>query len=98
MDADMDNVYMVTIMADDRMAYTDTHDVMVRVTDVDDMVGPDPADTLLTEYDDDKDGWIDLAEARIAVGDYFRSPKGTYLSLDDTRKVVGLYFEYKRQQ
>ena len=35
MDADMDNVYMVTIMADDRTAYTDTHDVMVRVTNED---------------------------------------------------------------
>ena len=37
MDADMDNVYMVTIMADDRTAYTDTHDVMVMVTNVDEM-------------------------------------------------------------
>ena len=36
MDADMDNVYMVTIMADDG-TYMDTHDVMVRVTDVDEM-------------------------------------------------------------
>ena len=34
MDADMDNVYMVTIMADDG-TYMDTHDVMVMVTNVD---------------------------------------------------------------
>ena len=34
MDADMDNVYMVTIMADDG-TYMDTHDVMVMVTNED---------------------------------------------------------------
>ena len=54
--------------------------------------------TLLERYDADKDGWIQLKEARIAVGDYFAEPKGEKLSLDDTRKVIGLYFEYKRQQ
>ena len=36
MDADMDNVYMVTIMADDG-TYIDTHDVMVMVTNEDEM-------------------------------------------------------------
>ena len=36
MDADMDNVYMVTIMADDG-TYMDTHDVMVMVTNEDEM-------------------------------------------------------------
>ena len=54
---------------------------------------------LLVRYDDgDKDGWIQLEEARVAVGDYFGPPKGVKLSLDDTRKVVGLYFEYKNRQ
>ena len=63
------------------------------------MVGAMAAEmTLLERYDADKDGWIQLKEARIAVGDYFAEPKGEKLSLDDTRKVVGLYFEYKRQQ
>ena len=205
MDADMDNVYMVTIMADDRTAYTDTHDVMVRVTNEDEpgrvtfwrdgadattaaimvgdelggavddsdgnpgdtfpiamytriaagnvtswqwarsmdmtdwegigtvgmytvvdddagyylratatytdgegvgkmaseetiMVGAMPAEmTLLERYDDGDDGWIQLDEARDAVGDYFGPPKGVKLSLADTRKVVGLYFEYKNR-
>ena len=94
-DADMDNVYMVTIMADDG-TYMNTRNVAVRVTDVDDdvVVG----DPLLAEYDGDKDGWIQLEEARVAVGDYFGPPKGEKLSLDDTRKVVGLYFEYKNSQ
>ena len=59
------------------------------------MVGAEAGDTLLDRYDADKDGWIQLKEARIAVGDYFAEPKGEKLSLDDTRKVVGLYFEYK---
>ena len=62
------------------------------------MVGAMVEDPLLAKYDDDKDGWIQLEEARDAVGDYFGPPKGEKLSLDDTRKVVGLYFEYKRQQ
>ena len=62
------------------------------------MVGAMVGDPLLTKYDDDKDGWIQLNEARDAVGDYFVDPKGTVLSLEDARKVVGLYFEYKNSQ
>ena len=94
MDADTDNVYMVTIMASDG-TYMDTHDVMVTVTNVDDAEAGDP---LLAKYDGDKDGWIQLVEARVAVGDYFAQPKGEKLSLADTRKVVGLYFAYKNRQ
>ena len=55
-------------------------------------------DPLLAAYDGDKDGWIQLEEARVAVGDYFAQPKGEKLSLADTRKVVGLYFAYKNRQ
>ena len=62
------------------------------------MVGAEVGDPLLTKYDDDKDGWIQLNEARDAVGDYFVEPKGTVLSLEDAREVVGLYFEYKNSQ
>ena len=61
------------------------------------MVGAEAADPLLTRYDDDKDGYIQLGEARVAVGDYFGPPKGLKLSLADTRKVVGLYFEYRNR-
>ena len=61
-------------------------------------VGEEAPTTLLVRYDGDKDGWIQLGEARVAVGDYFAPPKGEKLSLDDTRKVVGLYFEYKNSQ
>ena len=62
------------------------------------MVGAEAGDPLLAKYDGDKDGWIQLEEARDAVGDYFGPPKGEKLSLDDTRKVVGLYFLYKNRQ
>ena len=62
------------------------------------MVGAEAGDPLLAKYDGDKDGWIQLEEARVAVGDYFAEPKGEKLSLADTRKVVGLYFEYKNSQ
>ena len=55
-------------------------------------------DPLLVRYDANKDGWVQLKEARVAVGDYFGPPKGVKLSLADTRKVVGLYFEYKNSQ
>ena len=60
-------------------------------------VGEEAPATLLVRYDADKDGWIQLKEARVAVGDYFGPPKGVKLSLADTRKVVGLYFEYKNR-
>ena len=60
-------------------------------------VGEEAPTTLLVRYDADEDGWIKLEEARVAVGDYFGPPKGVELSLDDTRKVVGLYFEYKNR-
>ena len=53
--------------------------------------------TLLDRYDANDDGWIQLEEARVAVGDYFAPPKGEKLSLDDTRKVAGLYFDYKNR-
>ena len=61
-------------------------------------VGEEAPTTLLVRYDAGKDGWIQLEEARVAVGHYFGPPKGVELSLDDTRKVVGLYFEYKNRQ
>ena len=63
------------------------------------MVGAMAAEmTLLERYDDGDDGWIQLEEARVAVGDYFFKPKGSKLSLEDARKVVGLYFDYKNRQ
>ena len=62
------------------------------------MVGAEAGDPLLAKYDGDKDRWIQLEEARVAVSDYFVVPKGSELSLKDARKVVGLYFLYKNRQ
>ena len=90
--------YEVTVTATDPEGASDMITVTITVTDVEEVVGPDPADPLLAEYDTDKDGWIQLDEARDAVGDYFVEPKGSELSLEDARKVVGLYFEYKNSQ
>ena len=81
MDADMDNVYMVTIMADDRTAYTDTHDVMVRVTNVDEM-------GRVTFW---RDG-ADATTAAIMVGDMLgglaEDPDG---NVGDTPPITDMY-------
>ena len=55
-------------------------------------------DPLLVRYDADNDGCIQLAEARVAVGDYFAPPRGSKLSLEDARAVVGLYFNCRNRQ
>ena len=91
-----DTGYYLRVMA----TYTDAAgtDMAMEYSPATMMVGAMVEDPLLAKYDDDKDGWIQLEEARIAVGDYFAEPKGEKLSLADTRKVVGLYFEYKGSQ
>ena len=96
---------MYTVMDDDAgyylratATYTDGEGMGKTASEETMKVGAMPAEmTLLERYDDDKDGWIQLVEARDAVGDYFGPPKGVKLSLADTRKVVGLYFEYKNR-
>ena len=58
-------------MADDG-TYMDTHDVMVRVTNVDEPgeVPPVAGDTLLDSYDDNKNGKIDRPEVLDAIRDF----------------------------
>ena len=95
-----------TVMDDDAghylratATYTDGEGMGKMASEKTMMVGAMAAEmTLLDRYDADKDGLIQLQEARVAVGDYFGPPKGVKLSLDDTREVVGLYFEYKNRQ
>ena len=70
-DADMDNVYMVTVEADDG-TYMDTHDVTVTVTDVVEEAVTE--DALLVEYDPNGDGTIEKADMRRAVADFLREP------------------------
>ena len=73
-DADMNNEYMVTVMADDG-TYMAMRDVTVMVTDVDDDTTPVVTDgTLLDRYDTDVDGVsgeIDRSEVIMAINDYF---------------------------
>ena len=91
-----DTGYYLRVMA----TYTDVAgtDMAMEYSPATMMVGAMVEDPLLAKYDDDKDGWIQLKEARVAVGDYFGPPKGVELSLADTRKVVGLYFAYRNRQ
>ena len=82
-DANEDNIYMITLKADDG-TYMDTLDVTITVTDEDDMVtGGD----LLDRYDADSSGHIDRSEAVRAVLDYQRGN----LSRADAVRVILLY-------
>ena len=77
--------------------YTDGYDSSNREMEISDniVIAVDP---LLVRYDTiNTDGCIDLAEARLAVGDYFELPRGSKLSLEDARKVVGLHFECRNR-
>ena len=82
-DANGDNVYMVTVRAS-YGASMDTHEVVVTVTDEDEMViGGD----LLDRYDADDSGTIDLGEVVQAILDYQRDA----LSLAEVVQVILLY-------
>ena len=87
MDMDGDNVYEVTVTANDG-TYTAIRDVTVTVTDVDEME-PQPG-TVLERYDYNSDGKIDQAEVEDALDDYFfGQPR---LSQGDVEDVLELYF------
>ena len=85
-DANRDNRYMVTIKATDG-TYTDTRDVMVMVTDVDEATPMD----LLTRYDANNSGVIDLDEVFRGIDDYF--DHDDRLTLEEVYELVDLYFE-----
>ena len=89
-DADMNNVYMVTLTATDSERNTAMRDVVVTVTDVEDtttVIGG----TLLERYDTNPmNGLIDQGEMRVAVGHFFAaSPQ---LTTEEMRKLVSIYF------
>ena len=84
-DADTDNVYMVTVEADDG-TYDATRDVTVTVTDVDERGGT--GNTVADEYDTNKDGEIDGEEVLDAVIDYFDGE----LTPEQILDVVEIYF------
>ena len=83
--ADGDNVYMVTVEADDG-TYTDTHDVTVTVTDVEDT--PVEPESLLDRYDTNGSGRIDKDELADGVFDYNIEQT---LSKDDLADLIFSY-------
>ena len=87
MDADRDNVYMVTIMVSDG-TYMDTHDVMVTVTNVDDA---EAGDTLLDRYDANDSGEIDKDEVIQAINDYLFGVGADAISQEDVIEIINLY-------
>ena len=79
--------YMVTVTATDAAGATDSIDVTVTVTDVDEGMPMD----LLTRYDDNQNDVIDLPEVFRAIDDYF--DYDDRLTLAEVYEVVDLYFE-----
>ena len=84
-----DNVYMVTVEADDG-TYTATRNVVVTVTDVEDdaPVIEDP----VVLYDADDSGTIDSTEVLAAVSDYFSGD----ITASEVLAVVAKYFSDAR--
>ena len=91
LDYETKDTYTVVVTATDTSRDDDEVTVTITVTDVDETQPP-----LLTRYDTDGDGCLQLAEARVAIGDYFGPPRGSKLSLEDAREVVGLHFTCRR--
>ena len=90
-DADMDNVYRVTLTARDSEPNTATRDVVVTVTNV---VGDEPVigGTLLERYDVGGSEGIDRSEVITAINDYFDGGEGAP-SKDDVITIINLYFD-----
>ena len=87
-DADMDNVYMVTVEADDG-TYTDTHDVTVTVTDVDEDGAP--GGSLLDRYDDNDNDRIDRSEVLDGINDYLFGTEGQAISKAEVLDLIRMY-------
>jgi hypothetical protein len=78
---------MVTVEADDG-TYQASRAVTVMVTEAEE--GQQPGDPLLARFDPNGDGVIEVADMRLAVGDFFGlSPT---VSTPDMRRLVGIYF------
>ena len=88
-DANTDNVYMVTVMANNGNGGAE-RDVYVTVTNdpSDDATTPDTFDAL-AEYDGDNDGSINKDEVFTAIDDYF----DTLITKEQVFMVIDLYFE-----
>ena len=85
-DADEDNVYMVTVEANDGTS-TASRDVTVTVTDVEDAVEPD----LMTRYDANNNGGIDKSEMIQAITDYLFGEGDEAITKPEMIEVITLY-------
>ena len=86
-DADLDNVYKVTVKASDG-TNEDRWDVTVTVTNVDEDV--DPADPLVDRYDANDNDEIERSEVFAAIDDYLDGDAGAP-SRADVFKLIELY-------
>ena len=90
-DADTNNVYEVTLKATEG-TNTDTHEVTVTVTDVDDTEQPPTQPTtLLDRYDADDSGDIDQPEVIEAINDYLFGTGTDAITKDQAIEVINLY-------
>ena len=88
-DADTNNVYMVTLKAT-AGGEMDTHEVTVRVTDVDE-TQPPHGQTLLQRYDADNSGGVDKSEMIKAINDYLFGEGDDAINKEDMIVVINLY-------
>ena len=87
LDYETKTTYEVTVMADDGNDGTDTIDVTVTVTDVEET----GTGTVVEQYDADKNGEIDDEEVLDAVDDYFEVPPK--LTREQILDIVDFYFD-----
>ena len=86
-DADTDNVYMVTVEANDG-TNTARKAVTVTVTDVDEMI---TGDALVDEYDADGSGMIEKSEVLKAINDYLFGEGDEAISKPEVLKLINIY-------
>ena len=86
LDYETKDTYSVTVTASDSGGLSDSIDVTITVTDVDEMVTGDP---LVDGYDANGSGTIDRAEVGQAVRDFI----GRQIEHDDVVKVIAQYFK-----
>ena len=87
-DADTNNVYMVTIEADDG-TNTNSFNVTVTVSDVDEMTPGDGS--LLDRYDTNNNNQLDKDEVIAAINDYLFGVGDEQITKDQVIEVINLY-------
>ena len=88
LDFESKNAYTVVVKATDPAELSDTIDVTINVTDVDEGVPEVPA--IVDEYDSNKDGDISIAELFVAIDDYFA---GGIITIAQLFQIIDAYFE-----